>query len=83
MRSGFLPAPRRPGRRAAGLPDCRRFYQIVPEVRTPGLPENVRRLGDLRLECKVMIEIAKEERFCMKATAASCWKSRTTSSASA
>ena len=39
----------------------RRFYQIVPEVRTPGLPGNVRRLGDLRLECKVMIAIAKEE----------------------
>jgi hypothetical protein len=39
----------------------RRFYQIMPEVRTPGLPDNVRRLGDLRLECKVMIDIAKEE----------------------
>ena len=46
---------------AAALPDCRRFYQIVPEVRTPGLPENVRRLGDLRLECTVMIEIARKE----------------------
>lgn len=39
----------------------RRLYQIMPEVRTPGLPDNVRRLGDLRLECKVMIGIAKEE----------------------
>ena len=39
----------------------RRFYQVMPEVRTPGLPGNVRRLGDLRLECKVMIDIAKEE----------------------
>jgi hypothetical protein len=39
----------------------RRNYRIVPEVRTPGLPDNVRRLGDLRLECKVMIAIAKEE----------------------
>ncbi len=36
-------------------------YQIAPEVRTPGLPENVRRLGDLRLECKVAIAIAKQE----------------------
>ena len=36
-------------------------YQIVPEVRTPGLPQNVRRLGDLRLECKVMIDMVKEE----------------------
>ena len=39
----------------------RRNYRVVPEVRTPGLPDNVRRLGDLRLECKVMIGIAKEE----------------------
>jgi hypothetical protein len=36
-------------------------YQILPEVRTPGLPGNVRRLGDLRLECKVLIDLAKEE----------------------
>jgi hypothetical protein len=36
-------------------------YQILPEVRTPGLPDNVRRLGDLRLECKVMIALAKED----------------------
>lgn len=32
-----------------------------PEVRTPGLPDNVRRLGDLRLECQVMVAIAKQE----------------------
>lgn len=32
-----------------------------PDIRTPGLPENVRRLGDLRLECQVMIAIAKKE----------------------
>lgn len=32
-----------------------------PEVRTPGLPDNVRRLGDLRLECQVMVAIAKKE----------------------
>jgi hypothetical protein len=30
------------------------------EIRTPGLPENVRRLGDLRLECRVMVAIAKD-----------------------
>jgi hypothetical protein len=36
-------------------------YRITPEVRTPGLPDNVRRLGDLRLECKVQVAIAKEE----------------------
>jgi len=32
-----------------------------PEVRTPGLPDNVRRLGDLRLECRVIVAIAKKE----------------------
>ena len=31
------------------------------DVRTPGLPANVRRLGDLRLECEVMMAIAKKE----------------------
>jgi len=36
-------------------------YRIVPDVRSPDLPENVRRLGDLRLECKVTVAIAKEE----------------------
>lgn len=39
----------------------RRDYRIEPLIRTPGLPENLRRLGDLRLECKVMVAIAKEE----------------------
>jgi len=39
----------------------RRDYRIEPYVRTPGLPDNVRRLGDLRLECKVMMSIGKEE----------------------
>ena len=39
----------------------RRDYRIEPHVRTPGLPANVRRLGDLRLECKVTMAIAKEE----------------------
>lgn len=38
-----------------------RDVRIVPRVRTPGLPEHVRRLGDLRLECKVWVAIAKEE----------------------
>jgi hypothetical protein len=35
--------------------------QSLPDIRTPGLPGNVRRLGDLRLECKVMVAIAKDE----------------------
>jgi hypothetical protein len=36
-------------------------YQVVPDIRTPGLPDNVRRLGDLRLDCKVRVAIVKEE----------------------
>lgn len=39
----------------------RRHYRVMPDIRTPGLGPNQRRLGDLRLECKVMIAIAKEE----------------------
>lgn len=39
----------------------RGLYRIGVEVKTPGLPENRRRLGDLRLECKVQIAIAKSE----------------------
>jgi hypothetical protein len=39
----------------------KRYYRIAPYVRTPGLPANVRRLGDLRLECRVMMAIGKEE----------------------
>ncbi|GAB3457901.1 hypothetical protein GCM10027321_13150 [Massilia terrae] len=36
-------------------------YKMSVDVRTPGLPDNVRRLGDLRLECKVQVAIVKEE----------------------
>jgi len=36
------------------------LFHAWPEIRTPGLPSNVRRLGDLRLECRVMVAIAKE-----------------------
>jgi hypothetical protein len=32
-----------------------------PDIHTPGLPGNVRRLGDLRLECRVGVAIAKEQ----------------------
>jgi hypothetical protein len=35
--------------------------RVWPYVRTPGLAVNQRRLGDLRLECKVFITIAKKE----------------------
>jgi hypothetical protein len=37
------------------------LYTGHPEVRTAGLPDNVRRLGDLRLECRVTIAIVKDQ----------------------
>jgi len=36
-------------------------YTGHPDVRTAGLPDDVRRLGDLRLECRVTIAIVKEQ----------------------
>lgn len=39
----------------------RRQFSSIADIRTPGLPDNVRRLGDLRLECKVNIAIVKTE----------------------
>jgi hypothetical protein len=45
------------------------LYTGHPEVRTAGLPDNVRRMGDLRLECRVTIAIFKEQiPFLAKAT---------------
>ena len=35
--------------------------RVWPYVRTPGLADNQRRLGDLRLECQVFVTIAKKE----------------------
>ena len=35
-------------------------FSARPEIRTPDLPADVRRLGDLRLECRVMVAIAKD-----------------------
>lgn len=37
------------------------FIRFSADVRTPGVPANARRLGDLRLECKVIIAIGKKE----------------------
>jgi hypothetical protein len=37
------------------------LYTARPDVRSPGLPGNVRRLGDLRLECRVLVAIIKEQ----------------------
>jgi len=39
----------------------RRQYRVTAVVNSPGLPANVRRLGDLRLECRVQVAIIKEE----------------------
>jgi hypothetical protein len=39
----------------------RNAYRTDPEIRTPGLSANQRRLGDLRLECKVTVAMAKAE----------------------
>ncbi len=39
----------------------KKLFRAKVDVRTPDLPPNVRRLGDLRLECEVMVAIAKEE----------------------
>jgi hypothetical protein len=36
-------------------------FRWRPRVRTPGVPENARRLGDLRLECEVSAAVRKEE----------------------
>ena len=39
----------------------RHLFSTFAEVRTPGLPSNARRLGDLRLECQVNLAIIKKE----------------------
>ena len=39
----------------------RHLCTTFAEVRTPGLPSNARRLGDLRLECQVNLAIIKKE----------------------
>ncbi|QBE66137.1 hypothetical protein [Pseudoduganella lutea] len=43
--------------RNVGQFDANRTPQ--PDVRTPGLPDNVRRMGDLRLECRVKMAMAR------------------------
>jgi hypothetical protein len=39
----------------------RNMFRSIADVRTPGLPDKVRRLGDFRLECRVNIAIIKTE----------------------
>jgi hypothetical protein len=39
----------------------RNEVRVWPHIRTPGLADNQRRLGDIRLECQVLIAVAKKE----------------------
>lgn len=39
----------------------RNAVRVWPSIRTPGLADNQRRLGDIRLECRVVVAIAKKE----------------------
>lgn len=39
----------------------RNEVRVWPDIRTPGLAANQRRLGDVRLECRVLIAVAKKE----------------------
>jgi hypothetical protein len=39
----------------------RRQFSSIADIRTPGVPQGARRLGDLRLECKVNVAIIKTE----------------------
>jgi len=44
-------------------------FSSIADIRSPGVPDNARRLGDLRLECKVNVAIIKTEiPFWMRAT---------------
>ncbi|ELX08572.1 hypothetical protein Jab_2c06270 [Janthinobacterium sp. HH01] len=48
----------------------RGIFSGKPEIRSANVPANMRRLGDLRLECQVMIAIAKKEiNFALRAAA--------------
>jgi hypothetical protein len=38
-----------------------KYIPASVDIRTPGLRDNARRLGDLRLECKVSVAIAKKD----------------------
>jgi hypothetical protein len=36
-------------------------YRWQPDIHSAGVPANMRRVGDLRLECEVLVSIAKKE----------------------
>ena len=63
--SGHFTVPRSAAARDADasliLNRKKNTFRASVDIRTPGLADNVRRLGDLRLECKVAIAIAKKE----------------------
>jgi hypothetical protein len=63
--SGHFTVPRSAAARDADayliLNRKKNTFRASVDIRTPGLAHNVRRLGDLRLECKVAIAIAKKE----------------------
>jgi len=45
------------------------YYGWMPDVRSAGVPADMRRLGDIRLECRVLVAIAKNYiPFLMRAT---------------
>ncbi|MCE3261234.1 MAG: hypothetical protein K0R43_313 [Pseudoduganella sp.] len=39
----------------------KRNFRVHPDVRSPNVPAGMRRLGDLRLECRVLVDIGKKE----------------------
>jgi len=39
----------------------RSLYRVFPDIRSPGVPGNARRLGDLRLECEMIWSYLKAE----------------------
>jgi hypothetical protein len=61
--SFVLPRSREAFDDEADLVSNRKKEQIRwrPRIRTPGVPANARRLGDLRLECEVGVAVRKEE----------------------
>lgn len=62
---GFFSLPRIPGlapeKADLILNQRKSLYRWEAEVRSAGLPPDTARLGDLRLECEVMVAVAKKE----------------------
>lgn len=45
------------------------LYIGLPDIRTPGVPDNARRLGDLRLQCEIGWAIVKDDVGLLQRTA--------------